>query len=50
MITTDTRVWIACETIAVRRIRHHLLEDRGLAVESTVTRGYWRLGLADHHD
>ena len=50
VITADTRVWIACETIAVRRIRHHLLEDRGLAVESTVTRGYWRIGVADYHD
>ena len=50
LITADTRVWIACETIAVRRIRQHLLEDRGLAVESTVTRGYWRQGLADYHD
>ena len=49
-ITADTRVWVACETIAVRRIRQHLLEDRGLPLESTVTRGYWRLGLADYHD
>jgi hypothetical protein len=49
-ITTDTRVRVACETIAVRRIRQHFLEDRGLPLELTVTRGYWRLGLADYHD
>jgi NADPH-dependent ferric siderophore reductase len=45
-----TRVWAACETTAVRRIRRHLLEDRGFSLESTVTRGYWRLDLADYHD
>jgi NADPH-dependent ferric siderophore reductase len=50
VITKDTRVWVACETTVVRRIRRHLLEDRDLPLESTVTRGYWRLGLADYHD
>ncbi len=49
-VATGTRVWVACETTAVRRIRRHLLEDRGLPLELTVTRGYWRLGLADYHD
>ena len=48
VITSDTRVCMACETIAVRRIRQHFLEDRGLQLELTVTCGYWRLGLADY--
>lgn len=43
-------VWIACEAGAVRRIRKHLIEDRGLDAGQLVTRGYWKLGVADHPD
>jgi NADPH-dependent ferric siderophore reductase len=49
-IGTGTRVWVASEATAVRRVRRHLLEDRRLPSESIVTRGYWRLGSAGHPD
>jgi NADPH-dependent ferric siderophore reductase len=49
-ITTGTQVWVACEAVAVRRIRRDLLEDRGLPKERIVTRGYWRLGSVNHPD
>ena len=44
-VATGTRLRTACETTAVRRIRRHMLEDRGLPLLLTVTRGYWRLDL-----
>ncbi|MGH9109948.1 MAG: siderophore-interacting protein [Acidimicrobiales bacterium] len=47
---SGTHVWVACEAVVVRRIRKHLLDDRRLPVGSIVTRGYWRLGVADHPD
>lgn len=49
-ISADTQVWVACESVAVRRIRQHLLAERGLPSESIVTRGYWRDGEAGHPD
>lgn len=45
-----TRVWVATEAGAVRAIRRHLLAERGLPASAVVTRGYWRLGEADHPD
>jgi NADPH-dependent ferric siderophore reductase len=42
--------WVACEAGAMRRIRRHLIDDRQLSPERMVTRGYWRLGQADHPD
>ena len=42
--------WIACEAGAMRRIRRHLIEDRGMTPEQLVTRGYWKLGSPDHPD
>lgn len=48
--TDDTRIWVACEAAAMRRIRRHFTSDRGLLPRSLVTRGYWRLGVADHPD
>jgi NADPH-dependent ferric siderophore reductase len=44
------RAWVACEASAMRRIRRHLLGERGLPAGSLTTRGYWRLGEADHPD
>jgi NADPH-dependent ferric siderophore reductase len=44
------QVWVACEAMAVRRIRRHLLEAHALAPTAIVTRGYWRLGEANHPD
>lgn len=46
----EGRVWVAGEARGIRRIRSHLLSERGFAASSVVTRGYWRLGEADHPD
>jgi NADPH-dependent ferric siderophore reductase len=43
-------VWTATEAITVRHIRRHLLEERGLPVESIVTRGYWCQSMANYRD
>jgi NADPH-dependent ferric siderophore reductase len=34
----------------VRRIRRHLLAERGMSRDHIVTRGYWKLGETDHPD
>jgi NADPH-dependent ferric siderophore reductase len=44
------RVYVACESDAMRRIRRHLLQERLLSRDAIVTRGYWRLGETDHPD
>ncbi|MGH8258320.1 MAG: siderophore-interacting protein [Steroidobacteraceae bacterium] len=44
------RVYVACESDSMRRIRRHLLSERQLARDRLVTRGYWRLGETDHPD
>lgn len=44
------RVYIACESGAMRRMRRHLLTERGFDREKIVTRGYWKLGETDHPD
>ncbi len=41
--------WVACEAGTMRRIRRRLL-DGGLPADRMVTRGYWKLGVADHPD
>jgi NADPH-dependent ferric siderophore reductase len=46
----STRVWVACEAAAMRRIRRYLTAERHMPVSSLVTRGYWRLGEANHPD
>lgn len=43
-------VWVACEASAMRGIRKYFLADRGLPASSLVTRGYWRVGEANHPD
>lgn len=43
-------LWIACEAGAMRRIRRYLIDERGLAPDQLVTRGYWKLGATDHPD
>lgn len=47
---TTGYVWVACEAGTMRRIRTHLLRDRGLGSDRMVTRGYWKLGETDHPD
>lgn len=44
------RVYVACESGAMRRIRAHLLTDKTISREHLVTRGYWKLGAVDHPD
>ena len=49
-IADGTRVWVACEAAAMRGIRSYLIGERRLPASSLVTRGYWRLGDANHPD
>jgi NADPH-dependent ferric siderophore reductase len=46
----DGQVWVACEAQAMRRIRAHLLHERGLAPAALYTRGYWQVGEVNHPD
>jgi len=48
-VSPGTSYWVACEAAAVRRIRRQLL-DAGVPRQSLTTRGYWRLGEANHPD
>ena len=49
-IPAGARIWVACEAAAMRGIRRYFRNDRGLPPGSMVTRGYWRLGEANHPD
>jgi NADPH-dependent ferric siderophore reductase len=49
-LADGTRIWVACEAAAMREIRRHFTRDRGLPPRALVTRGYWRLGAANHPD
>jgi NADPH-dependent ferric siderophore reductase len=49
-IPAGARIWVACEAAAMRGIRRHFTRERGLPASSLVTRGYWRLGAANHPD
>ncbi len=42
--------WIGLEASAMRTVRRHLLGERGLDREQLYTRGYWKIGAADHPD
>ncbi|HEY2591853.1 MAG TPA: siderophore-interacting protein [Steroidobacteraceae bacterium] len=44
------RIYVACESEAMRRIRRHLITERAFPRDRLVTRGYWRLGETDHPD
>lgn len=46
----EGRIYVACESDAMRRIRRHLLAERQFPRDRLVTRGYWRLGETDHPD
>jgi NADPH-dependent ferric siderophore reductase len=50
VIADGTKVWIACEAAAMRGIRRYFLSERRLPGSALVTRGYWRLGEANHPD
>jgi NADPH-dependent ferric siderophore reductase len=49
-IPADCRVWVACESVAVRRIRLALLGEGQLDGGRLITRGYWKAGEANHPD
>ena len=49
-ISPSAQAWVACESVAVRRIRAHLLEERLLPAGAVTTRGYWHRGAANHPD
>lgn len=42
--------WIGLEAAAMRTVRRHLLGERGLDRDQLYTRGYWKIGAADHPD
>jgi NADPH-dependent ferric siderophore reductase len=46
----EGRVYVACESGAMRRIRAHLLTDKTINRAHVITRGYWKLGAVDHPD
>jgi len=45
-----SRVWVACESVAVRRIRQALFDRDRIDASHLVTRGYWRSGEVNHPD
>lgn len=44
------RIYVGCEAAAMRRIRKHLLDERGVDPAALVTRGYWKLGAVAYTD
>ena len=44
------RIYVGCEAAAMRRIRAHLLHERGLDRATIVRRGYWKLDAVDYTD
>jgi NADPH-dependent ferric siderophore reductase len=42
--------WVGLEAAAMRTVRRHLLNDRGVDRQQLYTRGYWKLGVSDHPD
>lgn len=46
----DTRVYLACESAAMRRIRQQLVDEMGLSRSQIVGRGYWKLDVVNHPD
>lgn len=49
-VPQDAYWWIACEAGAMRRIRQHLLKERGVAADRVHTRGYWKRGETAYPD
>jgi NADPH-dependent ferric siderophore reductase len=46
----SARIWVACESNAVRVIRRDLLARRIVEPEAMHTRGYWKYGTSNHPD
>ena len=49
-IAADTRIYLACEAAAMRRIRKLLIEERHVDRKHIVGRGYWKLDTVNHPD
>jgi NADPH-dependent ferric siderophore reductase len=50
VLPDGARVWVACESAAMRDIRRYFTRDRGFPLTHLVTRGYWRTGEQNHPD
>src|SRR5690606_34476426 len=46
----DGRVWVGCEAGVMRRIRSHLLTEKGMTKDRIHTQGYWKQGTENHPD
>ena len=45
-----TRIYLACEAAAMRRIRQLLIEELGVDRSHIIGRGYWKLNTVNHPD
>jgi NADPH-dependent ferric siderophore reductase len=45
-----TRIYVACEAMAMRRIRRLLIDERDVPRSHAVGRGYWKLDEDNHSD
>ncbi|HEX3715319.1 MAG TPA: siderophore-interacting protein [Trebonia sp.] len=50
VIDDGARVWVACESGAMRDIRRYFTRERGIPLGQLVTRGYWRTGEQNYPD
>jgi NADPH-dependent ferric siderophore reductase len=44
------RIYVGCESTAMRRIRDFWVKERGVQVRNLVARGYWKQGNPNHPD
>lgn len=49
-IAADTKIYLACEAAAMRRIRQVLSGELGIDRKQIVGRGYWKLDAINHPD
>lgn len=49
-IAPETKIYLACEAAAMRRIRQLLVDELGVSRGQIVGRGYWKLGVVNHPD
>lgn len=49
-IAADTKIYLACEAAAMRRIRQLLTDELGITRSNIVGRGYWKLDTVNHPD
>ncbi len=46
----EGRVYVGCESAAMRRLRAEIIASSGLERAHVITRGYWRIGAVNHPD